>query len=91
MIMTTPFWPKVVQDKAAAHHEQLPILELEEIHPISAVTRYMIGLVTAYSSGSVAVVVFALCCFSGYTSPIPDKEDLTDGFNHQSDGACRHD
>lgn len=91
MIMVTPFRERFAQDKATARYERLLVLESEEIHPISAVTRYMIGLVTACSSGSVAVVVFALCCFSGYTSPIPDKENHTDGLDHQSNGACRHD
>jgi len=39
MIMATPFGKRVAQDKAAAHRERLLIPELEEIRPISAVTR----------------------------------------------------
>jgi hypothetical protein len=39
MIMAAPSGERFTRDKAAAHSERLPILELEEIHPISAVTR----------------------------------------------------
>ncbi len=39
MIMVAPSGERFTQDKATARCERLPILELEEIHPIRAVTR----------------------------------------------------
>lgn len=41
--MMAPSGAKVTQDQATAHNERLPILELEEIHPIGAVTRQITG------------------------------------------------
>ncbi|NKQ35779.1 MAG: hypothetical protein HF973_09215 [Chloroflexi bacterium] len=56
--MVAPSGERFTQDKATARCERLPILELEEIHPIGAVTRQRSGPVMDTSPPT---IIFGLC------------------------------